>query len=195
MCDFYAISRHDKDPFANDFGIEIKACEQAIAYLRDSFKRIPILFKIGNHEERWEKYLLSKAPELTRLDNMALSALLKLKNYGVKVIEKPNDIIANGLVIVHGHEKIRSGGKNPAQKLFNQVKHSAVCGHLHRSSTYRWKGQGGWDRCYTVGALCNLTPQYAPSNQWNHGFAVVHLDGDSFNLENLEIIDHKVFNV
>ena len=190
VCDFYSISRHDKDPFQNNFAIEARACRELLAYLRGTFKKIPIYFKIGNHEERWENYLLKNAPELSQLDTLAVAALLHFKEYGVRHIDKMNHLMAGGFMLIHGHEVMKSGGKiNPAYKLFQAVQTSAMCGHLHRSSEYMYKSVNGWVRCYTIGALCNLSPRYYPHNSWNHGFARVDVYGDAFSVTN-----YKIFN-
>jgi hypothetical protein len=41
--------------------------------------------------------------------------------------------------------------------------------------------------CYSLGCLCNLTPEYAPVNKWTHGFAIVEL-GKGYSVAN-HIID------
>jgi hypothetical protein len=46
--------------------------------------------------------------------------------------------------------------------------------------TITGKFYGSW----AVGCLCNLYPQYNPSNNWNNGFAIV---------DNKMIIDGKIY--
>ena len=196
VCDFYSISRHDKDPFENNFAIEARACRQFFEYMRSKFKKIPIYFKLGNHEERWEKYLLKQAPELAQLDTMAIAALLKTRDYGIRIVDKQNYLQAGKLNLVHGHEVMASGGKaNPAYKLFQNLQDHGVCGHLHRTSSYRHKDiTASFIYTYTVGCLCNLSPRYLPQNKnnWNHGFARVTVEGMEFEMHNKIILDGKV---
>lgn len=192
--DFYAISRHDKDPFEKNFAIEVRACREFFAYIRSQFKKIPIYFKLGNHEDRWERYLHKQTPELTQLDNLAIAALLKLRDYSIIPVDKMHHLKAGNFTLVHGHEVMRSGGKaNPSYKLFQSIQTAAMCGHLHRTSEYWHKDiDGKLIPCFTVGALCNLKPQYMPHNNWNHGYARVAVDGDQFCVHNKRIIDGRV---
>jgi hypothetical protein len=45
-----------------------------------------------------------------------------------------------------------------------------------------------------VGCLCDLSPDYAIVNRWNHGFAIVDIDEDgSFEVHNHKIIDGRVY--
>jgi hypothetical protein len=49
--------------------------------------------------------------------------------------------------------------------------------------------------CFSIGCLCQLTPKYRPFayTKWNHGFAIVEIDGDgSFEVNNYRIIKGKV---
>jgi hypothetical protein len=46
-CDFYAISRWIKDPKKRDFRGEITAATQLLAWLRQEFPGVPIIFKSG----------------------------------------------------------------------------------------------------------------------------------------------------
>jgi hypothetical protein len=48
--------------------------------------------------------------------------------------------------------------------------------------------------CWSIGCLCNLFADYDLYNKWNHGFAVIRTDGESFEVENMRIINGKVIN-
>jgi hypothetical protein len=45
--------------------------------------------------------------------------------------------------------------------------------------------------CWTIGCLCDLKPEYAPYNKWNHGFSIVDADsGGAYGaVYNLRIVD------
>jgi hypothetical protein len=44
---------------------------------------------------------------------------------------------------------------------------------------------------WSTGCLCDLTPQYARVNRWNHGMAFVEVANDgSFNVSNFRINKH-----
>jgi hypothetical protein len=42
---------------------------------------------------------------------------------------------------------------------------------------------------WSLGCLCELHPAYLPINKWNHGFAIVDVDGNNFHVRNKRI--HK----
>ena len=71
-CDFYTISRWIKDPKKRDFRGEINAATQLLAWLRQEFPGVPIVFKAGNHEERWKHWLWQHAPEISDDPRMGL---------------------------------------------------------------------------------------------------------------------------
>ena len=52
IADFYTISRWQKDPKKRDFRGELDAVIATLAWLRDQFPDVPIVYKVGNHEER-----------------------------------------------------------------------------------------------------------------------------------------------
>lgn len=48
---------------------------------------------------------------------------------------------------------------------------------------------------WSTGCLCDLHPDYAPLNKWNHGFAFVEVfNGGKFEVQNLFISDGKVYS-
>ena len=61
-----------------------------------------------------------------------------------------------------------------------RVQETILCGHWHRTSEHT--ETTGISRkvssCWSVGCLCDLSPDYAIVNRWNHGFAIVDIDKD-----------------
>ena len=194
--DIYSLSRHDKEPFQDNCAIEIDAVKEYLTYLRYKFKKIPIIYKIGNHELRWQHYLKNKAPELSRLSQLAIPSILGLDDLGITLVENHTFMCAGDLTVYHGNEAIQgSGTKSPARKLYLNTNHHGICGHFHRTDSYRFKlPDEKVIECYTVGCLCDLSPRYLPSNKnnWNHGFARVEVHGREFKVHNHMIIDHRV---
>ena len=47
---------------------------------------------------------------------------------------------------------------------------------------------GEYNGAFSVGCLCNLSPEYLPYNEWVHGFAIVTMKPNgNFSVENLTI--------
>jgi hypothetical protein len=155
------------------------------------FPKARMVFKKGNHCERWDKYIWLKAPELWDLPACRLENILHADKYGIEFVGDQRPVMAGSLPIFHGHElpKGISSPVNPARGAFMRTLHTVLIGHLHRSSTHAepdmWNSE---TTCWSQGCLCDRNPEYARINKWTHGYAVVDVDksGD-FNLHNFKI--------
>jgi predicted phosphodiesterase len=193
LMDFYQLSRFLKDPRARSVAEEINDTKQFLRVAAEMFPRV--IWKYGNHDERYENYLLTKAPELLDVEGVSLPSLLKLSEMGVEVITGKRPIYAGALTLLHGHEL--NGGisapVNIARGLFLRAKACAIQGHNHQTSEHsevdvRRKLVTTW----SLGCLCQLHPEYARFNKWNHGFAFLNVDGKDFEIRNRRILDGEV---
>ena len=193
--DFYMASRFLKNPKLRDLAGELEMGREFLQLMQETFK-CPIYFKIGNHEVRWEHFLMIKAPELLGIDDFKLEQLLRFREYGVTLIKDKQMAMAGKLPILHGHEWY--GGfappVNPARGLFLKAKESAIVGHHHRTSEHTEKTlSGDVVTTWSTGCLCGLEPEYAPYNNYNHGFAHVKIGSDgNYELKNMRIINYKI---
>ncbi len=191
IADFYAISRWTKNPAKRDFRGELAQIRQLLGWLRQEFPAIPIVMKTGNHEERWKHWLWQHAPEISDEPEMGLRAWLHLDRHEIELVEDQRPIMAGKLPIMHGHEKGKgiSAPVNQARGAFLRLHHTVLEGHGHRTSGHCEPDMWGSEVfCWSTGCLCDLRPEYARLNKWNHGFAlvVVHDDG-SFDCRNQRI--------
>jgi len=191
LADFYSISRYTKDPRQRDLSGELTAVRDFVGWIRTTFPGIPIVYKAGNHEERWQHYIWQHAPELSKERRMSLQAWLDLDQHGIDLVEDQRPILAGRLPILHGHElpKGMASPVNPARGAYMRMKHTGLVGHHHRTSGHAeadlyHKETFNW----STGCLCDLTPEYARINSWNWGFAIatVH-EGGEFDVANLRI--------
>ena len=192
--DCYSISKYNKDPRLRDFPDELKSLEQLFQYLRERFPKIEIIFKLGNHEERYEIYMFSRAPDMVGTSTWEYSELINANKYKIKVVKDKQIIKLGKLPIIHGHEFMRGAFNpvNPARGLFLRGVHTALTGHWHRTSDHAERTLD--DKVITTwsqGCLCDLHPQYSPLNKWNHGFAIVESSED-FRVQNKRIWNGKV---
>ena len=194
IADFYAVSYFSKDANKWDLNNEIDMCREFLKYVRAYFPGL-IYYKIGNHEERLEKYIAGNARELQNIPGLSIAGLLGLKELGGFVIaDRMQHFLAGSLPILHGHEMYKLGSTvSPARGLFLRTLEPALIGHLHRQSEYSVKTFSGRKiTTYSTGCLCEMAPRYAPNNQWTQGFAVVTVDGLDYDVELKEIRDGKV---
>jgi predicted phosphodiesterase len=193
--DMYHGSRFVKDRRKRDLAYELEMGRNFLKQLQEVFK-CPIYFKIGNHEKRWEDYLRIQAPELLGIADFELETILRFREFGVTLVKDKQIAMAGKLPIMHGHEW--QGGfappVNPARGLYMKAKQSCIIGHHHRTSEHTEKSLSGEvTTTWSTGCLCGLQPDYAPFNNYNHGFAHVIVQNDgSYYLKNIRIIDYKI---
>ena len=192
VIDFYQASSFVRDPRNRDLQYELDVAADFFQGLRDNFPKALIVYKIGNHEERYERYLMTKAPELLQMEHWRIEEVLGLNEYNIHMVKDKRIIKAGQLNIIHGHENTRGSASpvNPARTFFLKSKTNVIGGHLHRTSEHISKDIndnviGAW----STGCLCDLHPRYAPLNEWNHGYAYVTINNDgSFWVMNRKIL-------
>lgn len=196
VADFYSISRYIRDPRKRHFKKEVDAVRDMLRWLRSNFPNVPIVFKAGNHEERWTAWLWQHAPELSDDPRTGLGEWLDLADAGISLVDNQRPIMAGKLPILHGHEEGKgiSAPVNPARGSFLRLKHSSLKGHHHQTSSHCEPDMFGREIfCWSTGCLCDLRPEYMRFNKFNHGFATVEVEADGqFDVVNFRIADGKV---
>jgi hypothetical protein len=154
-----------------------------------------IFYKLGNHEERYEKLMISKAPEFLDIPNFSFENILGCEGLGVNIIKDQRIIYAGNLVVLHGHEvNMKSVNVNPARSLFLKTHVSAICSHLHRTSQHTEPSLKEDINCWSTGHLGEEHPKYARINKWNHGIARVEKDEEgNFEVINFNLKKNKMF--
>jgi predicted phosphodiesterase len=194
--DFYSISRHEKNPKHRNFKNELAAGRQFLKWVRGEFPDIPITVKLGNHEERWERWLWEHAPEISDDPIMGIGNWYGLESLGMTLVKDKRIVLAGALPILHGHEKGNgiSSPVNQARGAFLRLHHTVLEGHGHRTSTHSEPDMMGRETvCFSTGCLCDMRPAYAVLNKWNHGFALIEVKADGeFDVANLRVQAGKV---
>lgn len=194
MVDFYGISRWSREPGRMTVAQELRELRKFLDLIIELFPGVKV-YKLGNHEERFRAFLLNNARELADMEGLSYESIFDRDQFTI-VRKKP--IKAGRLNILHGHEFGESlfSPVNPARGLFNRGKSHAIIGHHHQTSSHM-EGNMDGDRvgCWSLGCLCDLKPDYRPfaDTKWNHGFAIVEVDGMDYRVHNKMILDGKVF--
>jgi len=192
FADFYKISRWQQDPGKRRFSEERKLVIDGLTWLRSEFgKKCRIVYKLGNHEERWNAFVWNRAPEIYDLPQVQIDGLLEFESNGIELVTDQRMVLAGKLAIAHGHELGRGifSPVNPARGAFLRTHHTIMVGHSHQTSghadTNLWHEE---TFVWSTGCLCDLTPEYARVNRWNHGFAFIDVSKDGqFNVVNYRI--------
>lgn len=192
--DCHAVSSFSKDPRARRFASEIEMYGKVL----DTFAELKpkrFLWKGGNHEYRYERYLAARAPELFDMPWASWEKMLDLERRKIQWVDYMDPIERGKLTILHGHEMTRgfTSPVNPARGAFLRGHACCIIGHYHRTSDHTETNiQGVMTSTWSAGCLCDRRPRYAPFNSWNAGFAILDLTGETWAIENKRIIDGRV---
>jgi len=188
LIDNHHLSYFMKDPRKKRFVEEREMLWRVLDVLQNALPNAVFYYKAGNHTERYESYLMTKAPEIFDTEEYNFDILMRFGERSITYIGDKIRIKAGKLSCLHGHE-VRGGGANvvnPARYIFLKTKESTIVNHFHQTSEHTEPTlSGDIITCYSVGCLCSLNPQYNPTARWNHGFARVLVDEND---------DYKVFN-
>lgn len=190
IIDCYALSRWERDPRKRFFKDELEAAILFLKLLRNKYKNSRIIYKFGNHEERHQRFIFYKAPELYGIDEISLASLLKLHDFGIEWYENKERIKAGELFILHGHEYKQWGYNqvNPARTMYLRTKKNTIFGHYHQVSSHQEPNiEGKVTACWSTGCLCDLHPVYMPLNRWSLGYAVVETENN-----NNFVVDNRI---
>ena len=196
LLDFYQLSFHEKDPRMVHFKQELEAGRQFLDYCRSRFPNIPIYFIPGNHENRFERYLRVKASELLDMDEFRLDVLLRVAEYGVQYIPFRSKVVFGDFLIEHGDKIPGAGGVVPARTALMRLKTNCLINHFHKTSSSIQRvygpGESTTIRGYSLGCLCELTPEYLEINEWNHGFAILKRTANLVQVNNYKIEGNQI---
>lgn len=191
LADFYSISRHQKDPSKRDFKAEVTAVQKTLEWIRSEFPEARIVLKAGNHEERWQHWLWNCAPEISNFERMTLEQWIDAPEHGIEVVTDQRPVMCGRLPVMHGHEigKGISAPVNAARGLFLRTTSTMLQSHCHRTSQHVEPDWRHLDTAtWSIGCLCDMNPEYARINKWNHGFGFVTVDdAGEFHVENLRL--------
>lgn len=191
ILDCYQLSDFVRDPSAPRIKEEIEKGRQFLEYLRSQFPRVRIIYKEGNHDLRLKTYLANRAPELFDLDDIQLPRLLRTESLGVEWVGDKRIVQVGKLPVIHGHEYRGGGGVMPARWLYLRTGESALMGHFHQPTFYSFRTMMGKEvGMWSVGCACYLSPQYAPLNQWAHGWAQIIVSNDG----GYEVLNRRLLN-
>lgn len=125
--DFYSVSSHSRNPNrARNLEYEVDSVNEGLDEF-DALKPGHKIFIAGNHEDRLERYLQDKAPELFNM--VKIEKLFKLKERGWDYIPYKDHVRIGKLYVTHDTGK---AGKFAHYSALEDFQHSVVINHTHR---------------------------------------------------------------
>jgi predicted phosphodiesterase len=194
MMDMFRATPFYREPLAGGMKVEFDVAREFVGYLRWHFPDAEMVYRAGNHEERWARYLVSHAPEAWGMEELTIPHQLRFERHKIAWVADKRIVVLGKLPTLHGHELARGRGVNPARYAWLKASETCLVGHWHQASQHpQRKLMGGQIMCWSVGCLCELGPDYEPYGQANHGFAVVTVEaGGDFTVVNKTIRDGRV---
>lgn len=112
--------------------LEFDTARRYLERLRDVLPaRTTVYYTLGNHEDRLEKYLDTKAPGLASLRNLTIQGQLACKDLGVQVYPYGEGPFIGAMQFTHG-TMVRKWGGSSVRSLMEREGHSMAIGHSHR---------------------------------------------------------------
>lgn len=191
VCDFYSVSRFDKDPSRRlTLQDEVERVRTVLGDMRKKFPNAKFTYIPGNHEERLQKYVIRNAPELFWIEQTQLKHMLGLPELDMEFIPR-RWWTYRGVVFSHMDRANKYGGytaRNIGSDLGKHVVHT----HTHKVGHV---AVGDTD-FYDNGCLCDLDPEYLQGPApWRHAFMVVDYIDNIPYFTQVPITDHQfVFN-
>lgn len=197
LIDFHGLSRFEKDPRKRSVKQEFEAAKSFLIALREAFPTQEIYWLLGNHDMRYQKWLMTKVYEVFDDEYYHLEQRLQVNEQRVKVIEDNVLVKAGKLAITHGHHVMRGffAPVNSARGAWMKAKQSLLISHVHKVSNHvEVNLDGDSFGTWSTGSLCELRPDYSPLvSNYQHGFAHILIDGSGdFQVKNYQIINGKI---
>ena len=191
--DCYSISKFPSDPCrADDLQYELDEAAIALGSIRKLSKKSKITFIRGNHCDRIEKFLNSRAKALRNLRCLNLKELLELDKYNIHYEEHAYFLMPK-LMIYHGSKTANMSSKAELDSLGV----SGISGHVHRYNYYQKRNiLGETLEWYSLGHLADITQlKYAKhfGHHWDNSFCVVEYNEDQFRVQMIRAFNNSFF--
>ena len=193
VIDFYSLSKFNKDPkrktcLQND----LNTTYAVLSKIRKALPETRMVMVESNHDKRLQKYLNSKAEELSQLDCLKFEKLLKLDKLD---IEYRKDFFFRGVLFKHG-DLIRKHSAYTAKAELEKEGVNGVSGHTHRLSMHFKTLRGGDYVWLEGGCLCKTKNiEYIDGcANWQQGLSIfMFKDGKkSFQPKIIPIISNEI---
>lgn len=181
--DFYGVSSHDKNPNrALRLEEEVNEIKTCLDQLKDLGAENNV-FVAGNHEDRLERYLMTKAPELFNF--ISVKKILGLEEKGFKYVPYKHTYKLGKMNITHDTGQ---AGRYAHYKALETYQHNIIINHTHRIG-YAVEGNAKNERhvCAMFGWLGDVEKvdymhRVKAKKEWSLGFGIGYLDKKTGNV-------------
>jgi predicted phosphodiesterase len=179
FADFYCVSSHSKDPTREYmFNDEVKLAKKALLALGAGIENK--VFISGNHENRLERYIEDKCPELHKF--VKIKDILNLAGMSYKYVPYKSHYQLDRVFFTHD---IGTAGKYAHYKALETFQGNVVHGHTHRLATaYEGNAKGGSHVGIQLGWLGDASKadymhKIKAQRDWHLGFGIFYRDTET----------------
>jgi hypothetical protein len=189
-CDFGQIGKFDKRLFTYRMAMqeEMSLMEEIIEVKENIFRRLRkacpkarIVFRIGNHEERFTatrdshpEALSTLLKTMRRLRSLELEDVLDLDKYGIEMSYNDKDVFGGCYTTIHGHKTSKT-----AIEHYLHAYGSGTSGHTHSGNIRRRYHRGRLETWAESMCLCRVRKiPYLPFGnepEWVQGFITARI--------------------
>lgn len=192
VMDFHEVSTHPKTPGSViTFQDEINEGRQFLRAVRAMLPDAEIVYTMGNHEDRIERYLAARAPELASVEDLSFCSLMDLPQLGIRFVDKRQKVRVGGLEVFHG-SIIRKDAGNSARAHMQRRGGSVLMGHTHRLAAVCRTDRHGVSMAIENGHLSDPDPSWCQDPDWQQGFTEVLVAGDLMAVRQHHIRDGRL---
>lgn len=148
-------------------------------------------------EGRWWRYISANLGDLSSLPE--LKDTLSYQNVFLGPYQDHVEYVdyvqlTDNFVVLHG-DVVRKNGGYSARGMFDKWHMSLMHNHTHRFGMTAQRVPALGNRpnkqyyAWENGCMCDLDPVYASATNWQAGFSIIALDGDSFGVEPVMVND------
>ena len=187
IVDMFQLSAFDKNPLTKT---TVKTEQVTLWKFLKELRDIPDkIYKGGNHEDRWRRYLWANARALVESGVVEFEKVFQLPDHGFQYFEYGEKTWIGKLLIVHG-DIVRKHSGMTARGNFEKYGCSVMCGHTHRMGSYYHTNINGPHVCFENGHLSNVElAEYVKDPDWQQGFSMVQVMEDGvFSVEQIPIL-------
>jgi len=182
IIDAQEISSHPKDKHNPiTFQDEINEARQFLRVLRHDHRKAKIVYTMGNHEHRLERYLTAHAPELASVEALALDELLELQAHGIEFVDQRCKVQIGPFEVFHG-SIIRKDAGNSVRGHMTRRGGSVAMGHTHRMGIVAKTDRNGVHWGIENGHLSDPDPDWTHDPDWQQGFSQIDVHGEFVSL-------------
>lgn len=192
ILDAHQISAHPKNASnVITFQDEVNEVRQFLRAIKLDHSKARIVYTMGTHEDRLERYLVNHSPELSSVQRMSLCELLDLSEIGIEFCDRRSKLRVGPVEIFHG-TAVRAHAGNSVRAHMLRRGGGVVMGHTHRMATIARSDRHGVHWGVENGHLSDPDPSWTMDPDWQQGFTTIEVVGGLVSIVQRHITDGRL---